>query len=493
MIVNTFFNALPRTSRAGGSFSRAAVCAFAAALLFFAAARAFSQYGSYGLTDAESVSKGNTFTSTATGLLSVGKNPALLFDSCYSDNAVYFFMPAFSSEAYTNSMSFDDIDYFFGGKEPKYLTEDDKEKLYGYFEGADGQLHYDIALTSFAVMFSPSDSIGSFAFGITDNVSGNFFVPAQLAELLLKGNEKGRKYSFDDLKYESWWARYYSLTYARNFHVADSGFFRIINLGATVKYVNGFAYSGLKNVRSSFYTGNNNSLSGFLSAGGFSSFSEDLPIRYDFDSTTPIYNYNYFTRPAGFGAGVDLGFYAVLRSNLRVGAALTDVGFISWNRHVAKHTIESDLYIDDIFNEDQLDSLIEFTDVSTDEISSYDTPLPTCLRLGASYDLADSFSGIPGSLIAAVDYNQGLNNSPSNALIPRFSLGAKWIPGCYYPSVSAGLTYDRIGHVRTGLGLGYDYKFIKFYVSTFDCLSLLSPNTFTPQASVAFNFLWKIY
>jgi hypothetical protein len=98
----------------------------------------YAQYGSVGVKDARSMGLGKTHNATSSGIFSVGINPANL--SYESQNlfeiATVLPLPTISLRTGTDFISFNEFNYYFGGVngEPRYLTDEDKEKLNSLFD-----------------------------------------------------------------------------------------------------------------------------------------------------------------------------------------------------------------------------------------------------------------------------------------------------------------------------------------------------------------------
>lgn len=105
---------------------------------------------------------------------------------------------------------------------------------------------------------------------------------------------------------------------------------------------------------------------------------------------------------AGYGLGLDLGATYEVMENLKVTAALTDLGFIKWNKD---HVQEVTIGVDDSFNLNMGDDtdLFKFAEkVTSNEVVSYDmlkmqekdgesytTSLYTTVSVGGQYTLLD--------------------------------------------------------------------------------------------------------
>ncbi|MBI5325989.1 MAG: hypothetical protein HZB41_12080, partial [Ignavibacteriae bacterium] len=364
--------------------------------------------------------------------------------------------------------------------------------LYSYFSRGNGTYNYFASINTISVAYNLPKKTGAIGINISDYISGSFVIPSSLAQLVLNGNEQGKTYSFDELNFQTWWLRAYSLSYSRELFKSENGFIKKFNAGMSFKYISGFAYTGIKKVKSSFHTSDKNVLSGYYYVEAYSSFSDDLAVKYDYDTVTHVYNLNYFTAPAGSGIGIDIGFSAELDSSLSIGLSITDIGAVNWTSNVAKHISEKQIFLDDLFKREQIDSVTDIGSTESQPIKDYQTSLPTCLRIGISLILSDYLRSIPGKLLTEFDYNQGFNSMPSNYTVPRISLGVEWMPLNSGLSILTGTSHDETFSFNWSLGIGYSGSIIEVYLSTFDIISTLSPNGTKPHASFAFNMAWKI-
>ncbi len=209
------------------------------------------------------------------------------------------------------------------------------------------------------------------------------------------------------------------------------------------------------------------------------------------DSTV---QFNAFT-PAGTGLGIDIGATGVVMKFIKVGISFTDIGSISWSKNVVytrgDTTISfggfSPAYTNVPGSESNLDSIKNaFNDYFKDRDtvgSSFSTPLPTKMNIGASMMLNDLVPAIPGKLLVAIDYHQGLNNSLNNSTTPEIIFGAEWKPA-------------EIFALRTGIGFGGEYGFrwsAGFGIEDFDIglgtLNALVDPVDAKNIAVTFSFL----
>lgn len=461
-------------------------------VLVFASLNLNAQNGSFGILDAKSNGMGGCANASASGLLSIGKNPAMLSAAADSVANIIFMLPDFSFQLYNNSLSMKDFTHYFGNKESKYLTDKERDDLLSFFED-DGKMYYSISAIPFAISFTTSQKAGTFSFAITDVVAGNLVISRDLIDLTLRGNDSGRAYSFNDSDLKSWWLRSYNLSYARNLFNKENNWLKSLNAGISVKLVTGIEYASLENVNSSFHTGENNTLTGHLVANSLSSFSPALGVEYDFDKSSKSSNFNFlFMEPAGIGYGIDLGLYSEFDIGISLGLSVTDIGSINWAKETVGYDLNSNFFVDDILNKEKRDSLLNSTNTKGGYIESFSTSMPTALRFGASFDLSQHIEAIPGILKLALDYNQGFNKMPGNSTIPHLAFGAFWYPDFNYPYIMTGVSHSQTGKINLSLGAGYIYKFFKVNLSTYDVISLLANKNRSPNYSFGINFLWEI-
>ena len=77
--------------------------------------------------------------------------------------------------------------------------------------------------------------------------------------------------------------------------------------GISLKLVHGYYYAGIERVNTNFETGAFNEIKGEASMMGYSAFSDDFGVKYDFDSTDHQSSFSLFMPPAGNGFGLDFG------------------------------------------------------------------------------------------------------------------------------------------------------------------------------------------
>ncbi len=453
-----------------------------------------AQYGSSGNSDVRSTGLAKTSNAISQGIYSLGINPANLLNGSHSVDFISLLpLPNLSLKTGTDFLSINEVNYFFGGVdgEGRYLNEQDKERLRDLFEDG-GAVFADASVNLFAISFK-NESIGAIAFSISDYTAGKLIFPEAVVDLALTGNIQNKTYAFDDEKVNSWWIRNYSISYARNIYESKNGFFDKVNGGVSLKIVHGFFYIGTEKAETSINTGNTNEITGKADLLAYTSFSDNMNVRYDFDSSNTSdessSDINPFMGPAGTGWGFDLGLNASVGDLWNLSIAATDIGVINWKRNTAEFSGSGDIFLDDITDKEQWDTLKNKIFGEARRRGSFTTGLAAALRIGASCNLLNDML-IPGDLILAFDYNQGLNSYPGNSVIPRFSIGAEWKPCGWIPYLRTGISVGGIDGFNLAFGLGIDMNILELHLATSDLQALIAPNS-AEHISLAVGSRWK--
>ncbi|NWF87966.1 MAG: hypothetical protein HXY50_00735, partial [Ignavibacteriaceae bacterium] len=342
-----------------------------------------AQYGSSGTVDARSTGLAKTYNATSFGIYSLGVNPANL--SIMENSDVEFStiipLPYISLHTGTDFLSVNQFNYYFGGVDGKArnLSETDKQNFNDLFtDGGFVFANFSTSLFSFAL--NAVEDVGVFAFSINDFAGGSITIPQAIVDLGLNGNQSGKKYNFNDENFNSWWIRNYSLTYSRELLNSPGNDISKILIGSSFKLVHGFYYTGIEKVNTNLETGSMNEIIGNADMIGYSSFSDGFGVKYDFDSTEQQSNIGLFMPPAGNGFGFDLGLSFLLGESWNISMAVTDIGSIKWTKNAAEFNATGDIYVDDLTDEDQLDSLKDKFTGDSRSIEGFTTGLPTAFR-----------------------------------------------------------------------------------------------------------------
>jgi len=469
--------------------------------IYFSLRIIFAQTGSIGISDARSVGLGKTYTTTSRGVFSIGYNPANLIFS--EDNHLEFTtllpLPNIYGSAGTNFITIKDYNYFFGGVKDengntvgRYLTSDDKNRLFSIFEGG-GSFVSDFSTSILTITYKANETVGAFGFGIRDFVAVQTTFPEQLIQLILNGNSIGRVYNFNDAKGKGWWLRDFSLTYSRNLPELNQNIFEKLSFGISLKYVQGFFYAATDKIETSLETGDYNQIKANGNVQVYTAFSDNFHVKYDFDSTAVKQDasFSLFPSPAGNGFGLDIGISAQLDDVWAFGLAVTDVGSINWTKNVARYSSYTAIVLRDITDEHEIDSLKDEIKGKGEYIGQISTSLPTALRFGVSFQLDKFMQGkFPGTMLIAFDYNQGFNDQPLNSTKPRFSVGAEWKPMDWIPFIRTGFSFGGLDYFGWAFGIGINAGLLEFNFASPDFHYLFMANH-AKRISLAIDSKWK--
>jgi hypothetical protein len=435
--------------------------------IFLFSAVSFGQgFGSSGDLDARNIALGGTNATSARGVYAIGVNPANLVVE--QDHKIEISsllpLPTINISAGNDFITLNDYQYFFTGVEGengeisgKYLNNNEKNKFLNLFDqGSMVNSNFGTNLLSFSVY--PSKKIGAFGFAIHDWTSAQVNLPKQVFELLLYGNEPNKVFDLDDLDVKAWYLRNYSLTYSKDLSSFFPDAFRFISAGLTVKMVQGLFYAGVDKMSTTLETQNDYNILVNGNSRMLVATSPSFGVVYDFEDKEleRENNIGLFNDPAGSGFGVDFGLYAELNKAWAISFAVTDLGNITWDEGIAEYSSNGTFLLENITDENLLDSLSEAITGEGSYTNSFTTPLATAMKMGVGFKLDKFLNGnFPGQLLIELNYHQGFNNMPSNSTIERFSLGTEWIPYSWI-KVRTGISVGGLNKFNWGMGLGFD-------------------------------------
>ena len=408
--------------------------------LIFSASQVIPQnFGSGGSSDARNVSLGGTNIVSAQGVYAIGVNPAKLVvqNEHKIEISTILPLPGINISAGNDFITLNEYKYFFtgvrgadGSIQGRFLDETENRKFLNLFDNG-SMIHSNIGINLLSISFYPNKQIGAFGFAIRDWTSAQVSLPKQIFELILYGNETGKTYNLSNLDSKAWYLRNYSLSYSRDLSDYFLNAFRFASAGITLKMIQGYFYGGFDKSNTTLETREDYDILVNGDSRMLIAASPDFGIVYDFeeDDIERSSDIGLFNSPAGSGFGVDLGFYADLDKSWSVAFALTDLGSVSWNEGLAEYSSNSTFLLEDITDDEIVDSLEKVITGEGSETKPFTTPLSTSMHLGTRVKL-DRFlkESFPGKLSIEFNYHQGFNNMPANTTNPRFSLGAEWIP-----------------------------------------------------------------
>ncbi len=429
------------------------------------------------IASARLTSLGGLSTAVSADVDAIGTNPANLM-SLSRGTVVLEFAPI-NVNAGTDFLSLDLYNTYFTGTGQfdnsgnaigTTLTQTDKQAILNAFPGGVGQVFTDVNLRGLGLSIRTLDF--ALGFSVDDRIGVRADIPNSFVGFVLDGNPPGSTFSWNNISSESWWYRTYNADFAMR--LPDLVFIpkdiaKDIEVGVGLKYATGLGYATMHTVNSSLQTDSTNYTfnvnMGFDGTrAGLMSNAISKAMKSNVGDTSV--NFNPLS-PAGSGLGIDLGISARLVDFVKVGVSLTDVGSISWSKNVITTAGDTSFAFAGFSpkqsgvpnaksNVDSLNDAFKNFFKNRDSLASnFSTPLPTRFNIGAAVNVDEIVPEIPGRLLIAVDYHQGLNNSLGNSTKPEFVVGTEWKPIDLFP-IRTGFAFGGAYGYRWSLGIGID-------------------------------------
>ncbi len=457
-------------------------------------------FGSSGALGARNIALGGTNAVSARGVHAIGVNPANLAiqQEHKIEISTLIPLPTLNISAGNDFITLDDYNYFFTGVENengeingRYLGTSEKSKFLDLFEqGSMVNTNFGTTILSTSVYLDKK--IGAFGFSISDLTSIQASLPTQMFELALYGNEVNKVFDLTDMDVKAWYLRNYSLSYSRDLSEYFPDAFKFFSAGLTLKLVHGYFYAGVDKINTKLKTQPDygiliNGDSRMLVAA-----SPSFGIIHDFEEEDIIRDGSpgLFNAPAGTGFGLDFGFYADLNKVWSIAFALTDLGSINWTKGTVQYTSESDFLLDDVSDEELVDSLSNAITGEGSYTSAFSTSLSTAMKMGVGFRVDKLLKGnFPGTLLFEFNYHQGFNEMPSNSKNPRFTVGSEWYPLGWF-NLRTGISAGGYDGFNWAFGFGFDSGLIDFDFATAYTHSLLNGNN-AKRLGFAMSTRWK--
>jgi hypothetical protein len=415
-----------------------------------------------------SMGMARTHTAVARGLDAVGVNPA---DLAFPDagRVTVSVLPAglhIGSDLFTYGLY---TEYFTGvangqGRSPRYLTEEDKQKILAAFGETDPATRLDLDLLLFGASVR-LNGVGRFALTVNEQVTGVAEIARGYAEFLLNGNTPGSDYRLNGTRLGGAWTREYALSFGGA--IPPPGFLRSLAGGATVKLVHGFGYYEIQRFDTRFMTSEVGVLTG--SVDFLAHATGAMPLES---------GYTLFPHPVGRGIGVDLGIAGEVSGGIQVGLSVTDIGRMRWSGDVVDSFADTTLIVDDPLLSDQRDAIEEVVRGRRREGRAFATPLPTAVHCGVAVDIGTMLGGVGAGLLVAADYHQGIVRGVRSTRTPRASLGVEFRPLEWLP-LRSGVSFGGTDGVNLAMGIGVELGGFDFAVASENVTWLLQPGNFS--------------
>jgi len=454
-------------------------------LIVFTASISFAQYSD----NVRSLSMGKTGTANSYNIDALNLNPANLS----------LFKPGDKTRVYLNGMTtggylmntkFLSVNFYNkyftgdGNGNGKYLSEADKKDILAKAKDSDFglSLGYKFASVVFKI-----PGAGVAGFSIEDKIFSNGFIPNDLLQLSLFGNEVNKTYDFSSYQMEVSWVRQLNFSYGNSSKSFMNGLFENFSYGVAVKPQMGYYYLGVNKNNLNFHTNDSNQIT---SRGSVSFLSSSI-------TNNDKIEYPALGKLAGFGMGFDIGINGKINENWSLGLAVIDIGYMNWYRNVYEYKYEGDFVITDLAKKEQLDTLRSLLERKKVSVSGFQKSLPTTLRFGLTYKIFKGGSKVKGDSLTKefaninLDVIQGLvKNTAGTTTKPVVGLGAEFFISDFF--------IPRIGFIGGGaeefvvsMGVGMDTKYVAVDIGTHNIGALADLNN-TSKISGGLNIKIKL-
>jgi len=323
-----------------------------------------------------------------------------------------------------------------------------------------------------------SPIVGGIGFALIAHSGVNLGFSRDYFDLLyLQGLPSDAKYSFDGTSFESWLYLEYNLSYSRKLQVKIP-YVRDLYVGGGIKFIRGYGI---------FQTTQNNS-----------SIENNVAL-LDTGKNSIIGNINYLARhagidafnndnsnsspgglpdPVGRGTGFDIGISSEFTNGIRLGISVVDIGSITWDKNVLLSS-GGGIFTFSGYNAEIQDSVKNVFKGKNSPGESFTTSLPTTLRIGGSVQVEKIpfLKFLPGQMLIAAEYAQGLNTSLGNTTKPRMSLGLEYRIIPFLP-LRSGFLFGGGDKLRWAFGFGLDFRYVSLDFATDNFGMIFSPKNF---------------
>lgn len=352
------------------------------------------------MSSARSVAMGDAYIGLAQGVEAGYHNPANLGLNGYRHTGLE--LMGVGVNLSNNSFTLNDYNSYTGA----FLTDGDKADILGKIPESGLRLSID---ADASVM---SFSFGSFAFTAGAVGAADINLSKDIVELIFNGNTFADTISVTGSYSEAVGYAYGGLSYGVPIYTAGT---RQLSIGSTIKYIRGLGIEEVVKLEGGFVT----------EATGFGGSGEMVA----------------HTATGGSGYALDLGAALKLSDSYTAGVQITNVlSSISWSKGTEEHGYTFNF--DTMTVDNMGDDFVTSDDYSID-IPSFKTSIPAVMTVG--------IANTSGSLVWAVDWEQGFRQAAGASTKPRLSAGVEWKPIGILP---LRVGYASGGHKNTAFSFG---------------------------------------
>ena len=416
------------------------------------------------------IGMGRTSVASSRGTEAIGINPANLALPGRGVFSLSLF--PIGVRVSTEMISYDIYQQYFtgipgtgngGSRDPKILTEEDKQNILSSLPDGLAATRIDIEVMDLGASIT-TNKLGGLGVAVVDHASGSLEIAKDFTRFFLYGlDSAGSRYNFDGTSVTAAWWREFNISYAYQITLS-SEWLRSLSIGVGAKLLQGYGIFETQHYSASVANQRVGANQYLLNAqfdylthrSGADFFNPDNDAKF-----TP------FPEPAGNGMGYDVGISVKMRPGFYVAASITDIGSIQWEKNLVKTDGRYSLLMDDPFKTENSDSLERAVRGYNQAGEAFSSSLPTTLRLGVTIqsDESQMFTFLPGKMLLAFDYTQGLNSSMGNVTQPRISLGVEYRVIPFLP-LRTGLSMGGGDGVRWAAGFALDFHAVCLDVAT---------------------------
>jgi hypothetical protein len=329
-----------------------------------------------GLANARAVAMAGAQTSLAKGYYSPAFNPANLGLKANQMNGFQLIGAGVSVK--NNSFTLDEYNTYTGAR----LSEADKQELLSKIPAEGLKFSADAEASALGFGF------GKFAVSLSALGAAEVNLSREAIELLLNGNTFGDTLDFSDVYGEGYGLGSINFSYGHCLYKFTD---RQLSVGATFKYIRGIGYEEVIEANGKAVTLS----SGFEGSGSLVSR----------------------TSSGGSGVALDLGAALQINSNYTVGATFFNfLSAIKWSKETEEHRYT--FAFDTVTLANMSNDLLFVSTDTTVPIGSFTTHLPSIIRVG--------LAKTSGSLLWALDWEQGFKKAAGSSATPRISAGGEY-------------------------------------------------------------------
>jgi len=439
-------------------------------LLLLSSTQVFCQYSD----NVRSLSMGRTGVASSYNIDAMNLNPANLALVKPKDKT-RIYINGMTTGGYMLNSKFLTIDFYNkyftgdGSGNAKYWTKADKLDILNNSKNSELGMGLGYKFVSVAFRIPKAGVLG---FSVEDKVFGKSYLPEEMLQLTLFGNEINKKYDFSEYRLELSWIRQINLSYANTSKTFLSGMFKQFAWGVSLKPQMGYYYMGIRSNDLNFSTND----SAQITSHGAVTFLRSS-IRPDDKLEYPGLN-----KLAGFGWGFDIGMNGKINERWSIGISLTDIGYMNWYGNNTEFKYAGEFVVTDLAKSEQLDTLRTLINGKKTSTGAFQKMLPMTLRLGVNFKILKNIFGVKADSLSkefvsiSLDYIQGLSKEAAgSSTVPTIGAGAEFFLSQFF--------IPRIGFIAGGnegflvsLGAGLDTKYILFDVGTHNIAAITDLN-----------------